>query len=193
MEVWKDIKGYEGLYQVSSLGRVKALANPNRATHRKEHILSQCDCRGYKHVALCKNGKMHSCQVHRIVAMTFLEKPEGKDFVDHINTVKDDNRVENLRWCTEKENNNNPQTKKNRSESKRGIKNPHYGKPIIHKVKTSRVLQLNLEGLLIKEFASIKDAETETGTFAGNISRVCKGTRETAGGFRWKYAPRHVT
>ena len=189
MEIWKDVVGYEGIYQVSSAGRIKALANRSRTTHRKEHILSQSDCRGYKHVALCKNGKMHSYQVHRIVALAFLDKPIGKDFIDHINTIKSDNRVENLRWCTEKENNNNPLTKKNRSESKKGIKNPNFGKPIPHPIKTLSVLQFSLDGELLNKYESVKDAGTQTGTTAGNISRVCKGERETAGGFRWSYAP----
>lgn len=116
-EIWKDIEGYEGLYQVSNLGRVKSL-NYNKT--RKEKILSCGDKNGYLFVVLCKNGKHKQFQVHRLVAQEFVPNPENKPYVDHINTIKNDNRVENIRWCTHKENCNNEISRENQSRSHKG-------------------------------------------------------------------------
>lgn len=193
MEIWKDIQGYEGIYQVSSLGRVKSLYNRDRATHRAEHILSQSDNRGYRLVALCKNGKMKSYSVHRLVAKAFLEKEEGKDFVDHINTIKDDNRAINLRWVTELENNRNELTRLHRIESKRGEKNPNYGSGVnpyllaYSKEHRRAVEQIDSDGRVINEYESVKDASTATSVTASNIGRVCNGIRQTAGGYKWRF------
>lgn len=193
MEIWKDVKGYEGIYQVSSLGRVKALENKDRATHRAEHILSQTDNKGYRNVALCFEGKMKTYQVHRLVAIAFLNKPSGKDFVDHINTIKCDNRVENLRWCTELENNRNPLTRIHHSESKRGNKNPNYKKDMsrlvlaLAELNSKPIKQYSLDGEELNTFPSAKVASDVTGIVSSNINRVCNGIRKTAGGYVWKF------
>ena len=127
-EIWKPIKDYEGLYEVSNLGRVKSL---NYRKTGKEKILKNIECRGYLAVCLTKNGKQKLFKVHRLVAETFIPNPESKPCIDHINTIKNDNRVKNLRWVTHKENNNNPLTKKKYSENHReqaGENNPMYGR-----------------------------------------------------------------
>lgn len=105
-EVWKDIDGYEGLYQVSNMGNVKSLK------WGKEKILKAGkNNHGYLAVVLCKDGKQKTHKVHRLVAEMFIPNLENKEQIDHINTIKTDNRVENLRWVTPKENVNNPLTK----------------------------------------------------------------------------------
>lgn len=111
MELWKAIKGYEGIYEISSEGRVKSLARTTRGRsdsiiHRAEKILKlNPGSRGYLQIFLSKNCKDTSYRVSRLVALAFVPKVKGKNYVDHINGDKLDNRAVNLRWCTLKENN----------------------------------------------------------------------------------------
>lgn len=132
MEIWKDIKGYEGKYQVSNMGNVKSL---NYRRTGKEKILKlHKNNSGYFMVGLYKDDKYKSFLVHRLVAQAFISNLENKEQIDHINTIKTDNRVENLRWATQKENMNNPLTKEKKigktfsEEHKRKISEAHKGK-----------------------------------------------------------------
>ena len=128
-EVWKPIKDYEGLYEISNLGRVKSL---NYKRTGKEKILKNTEnSKGYLIVCLTKNEKRKQFKIHRLVAEAFIPNPEDKPCIDHINTIKNDNRVENLRWVTNEENNNNPLTKKKRNENYanfKGENHPMYGR-----------------------------------------------------------------
>ena len=173
-EIWKDIEGYEGLYQVSNLGRVKSLKREtwgHNKYYKEERILVQnvrnyCNHSHYG-VNLAKDGKYKTHRVHRLVAQAFIPNPENKPEIDHIDTNPLNNRVDNLRWVTRKENMNNPLTKKGMS------------KPII---------QLSLKGEYIKKWDSAIDVYRELGIFTGNIAQVCKGRLNQTGGFKWKYA-----
>jgi hypothetical protein len=128
-EIWKDIAGYEGYYQVSNLGRVKSL---DRIIPHKRHITHHLKgkiCKGkiikaggYVVVSLGKNNQGKWIKVHQIVAKTFIPNPENKHEIDHINAIPTDNRVENLRWATRLENANNPITKTSIAKSKIGNK-----------------------------------------------------------------------
>lgn len=115
-EIWKPVKGYEGMYEVSNMGNVRSVdryvTNGNRCCllkgkPKKTYFIST----GYLSTDLYKNGQGTHYLVHRLVAETFIPNPNDLPFIDHINTIRDDNRVENLRWCTCKENMNNPLTR----------------------------------------------------------------------------------
>lgn len=111
-EIWKDIKGYERLYQVSSNGIIKKLAQKsksNRSAYRNkiypEKILKpKINHLGYAKIVLFKNGIGTKFSFHKIAATTFIPNPENKKEVNHINGIKSDNRAENLEWCTRSEN-----------------------------------------------------------------------------------------
>lgn len=99
-EIWKDIEGYEGLYQVSNLGRVRSLYK----RYKDVEFLKFDNCYGYKTVGLYKDGKKNIFRVHRLVSLAFIPKEHGKPQVNHINGDKSDNRAVNLEWCTGSEN-----------------------------------------------------------------------------------------
>lgn len=128
-EIWKDISGYEGLYQVSNLGRVKRLAGISiKGKDIKERILTVSNHKGYLMITLYKDKKQKTYRIHRLVAEAFIPNPDNKPEVDHINTIRDDNRVENLRWVTKSENMSNPITKERSSEVRSGENSYWYGK-----------------------------------------------------------------
>ena len=184
MENWKDIKGYEGFYQVSNLGRVKSLArvsyNPNGTvnSHIKEKILVQnLDRGGYPNVGLCKNGKSKTMKVHRLVAMAFIENPENKSQINHKDEVKINNVVENLEWCSAQENINYGTRTTRAIQNRRSYKlgNSPSAKPVFCE-------ELN------KTFDCAIRVEEELGICGSSICNVCKGKQKTAGGFHWRYA-----
>lgn len=167
VEIWKPIKGYEGLYEVSNLGNVKRLKSDNT---RKEKPLLFDDDRGYKRVQLYKDGKQKKHRVHRLVAEAFLPNPNNLPQVNHINEIRYDNRVENLEWCTAKYNMN-------------------YGNciPNIKKSLTRPVVQFTLNGEFVKIWEGSRYIEKELGFRNQSICRCCRGERKMAYGYIWRY------
>lgn len=175
-EYWVDVLGYEGLYQVSTYGRVKSLGN-DRA--RKTKILKpKLTKDGYEEIGLCKDGKRKMFKVHRIVGMAFLPRFNKTDTdINHkLEFEKVNNRVENLEWCSRKFNINyathNERMMKNR-------KGKNACKP---------VLQFDLDGNFVKEWPSIMEVERQLGFNNGNISACCLKKQKTSNGFLWRFA-----
>jgi hypothetical protein len=191
-EEWKDIEGYENLYQVSNLGRVKSLERYEESNsfigvrRRGERILKPIiKPSGYLQVALSKNSKAKTFTVHRLVAQAFIPNPENKPCIDHVNTNPSDNRLENLRWCTHKENSNNPLTVQKwcgnpRMKTWLGKlgKEHHSSKPII---------QFTLDGELVRKWDCAEDAVREMGYSKTCISQVLNKKRQQTGGSKWEY------
>lgn len=167
-ETWKDISGYEGLYQVSNFGRVKSLSKycGNRPT--EERLCSQHFLRGYKRVTLCKNNILKHKQVHRLVAEAFIPNTDNKPQVNHKNGIKDDNRMDNLEWVTVNENLNHALNILKKKDAK----------------PARKVVQIK-NNIIVAIFDSISEARNKT--FINNISGCCRGVLKTAGGYKWKY------
>ena len=162
-EEFKDIEGFENLYQISNLGNVKSL------NIRKGRILKPTkDKKGYLVVELCntKECKRKVCKVHRLVAQAFIENPQNLPQVNHIDEVKTNNAASNLEWCTN-EYNINYGTRTERSAKKR----------------SKQVLCTETNVI----YPSIKEAAIQTGINDSDICRCCTGKRKTAYGYTWKY------
>ena len=190
-----DIKNFED-YQITDDGRVWSKKRNKwlKPIHYKKT--------GYFHVNLCKDGVHYTKRIHRLVAETFIPNPDNKPCIDHINTVKTDNRVENLRWCTHKENTNNPITRvkmenvwkdyernkkissKKRSEQFK-IKNKE--RQINRQDLSKKVIQCTLDGEIVGVYSSTMEAERVNGFCHSGISKVCKGVSKTYKGFKWSY------
>lgn len=176
IEVFRDIEGYEGLYQVSNLGNVKSL---NYGRTGEECILKPAnDGKGYLFVNLCKNGKPKKYYVHRLVALAFLLNPDNLKEINHKNEDKKDNCINNLEWCTHKYNSNYKTRNQRMIETKN--KNGSLGeKPIIQYTK---------KGVEVGRYSGINEASRQTGIPFSNICKCCKGKLKSCGGFVWKYA-----
>lgn len=120
MEIWKDVVGYEGYYEVSNTGKVR--------NSQTGHILSPGLSQGYHYVVLCRHGDRRNKQVNRLVAEAFIDNPENHPIVNHKNEVKTDNVVDNLEWCTYSYNNTYGNAPTHRSESLKGQRAWNKGK-----------------------------------------------------------------
>lgn len=183
-EIWSQVKGYEGIYIISNLGRIKTVervTSQNRqiSIYIKKQILNKD---GYPQVILCNNGKVVTRRTHRIMGETFLLNKHTKPCINHKNGIKTDNRIENLEWCTVQENTIHSY--------KTGLQIPHAGKKGKDNILSKTVSQFTLDWIFLKSYGAVREAERETGVSRHDISRVCKSNRTdfTAGGFKWKYA-----
>ena len=180
-EIWKDIPNYEGLYQASTMGRIKRLESKvwNRFDFitKKEHILKPRYTRkGYIHYALYKNGERKDFKCHWLILSTYIENKDNKPQINHINGKKDDNRLENLEYCTNEENQKHAY-RIGLKKPMRGAKNP----------KARKVNQYDLKGEFIKQWNCINEAKRNLNILNAHIGECCKGTRKNAGDFKWRY------
>ena len=181
-EIWKDIEGYEGCYQISTMGRIKSI---DRYVPRKNGKLQHVHGRimipfdngtGYKQVYLCKNGKTKVHYVHRLVALHFIENPNNFLEINHKDEDKTNNCVDNLEWCTREYNINYGTINIRKSQKQLNDKN-----------KSKVVLQYSLDGTFIKEWKSTKDVQRNLGFDNSHISKCCRNIIKTSYGYIWKY------
>lgn len=191
IEEWKDIPGYEGMYQVSSFGRVKSVRKFRKGKHGCNIALEEKIIRpfvknkkyNYLRVSITKDGKATKYSVHRLVAMAFIPNPNNLPQVNHKDENKENNRVDNLEWCDGKYNINY------------GTARERITKTQMETMSTMKKVQCIETGVIYK---SIKDAGRKLNICAENISAVCnqtvrhnsKGVKyiiKTAGGYHWRF------
>lgn len=187
-EVWKQIPCYEGLYEVSSNGRVKSLTrNINGRTYTGKMLKLVADRNGYVRVKICRKRKIERLLVHRIVAKVFLPNPENKPVVDHIDGNPQNNNVKNLRWATHKENQNNPVSLSRFRQAKAGKCIADWIRQKGNTSARKAIIMLDKDGNELATFPSLTQAQEKTQIAASSISAVCKNKRPSAGGYKWKY------
>lgn len=188
-EIWKPAPGYEDYYLVSSLGNVWSV--------RSARLLKlKVTPAGYLRVSPSVNGKRKECAVHRLVALAFIPNPENKPTVNHINENKKDNRVENLEWATEAEQNVHG-TRIERAVAHTDWKNRGIDYAVvaskhdyanINRDQMKPVLQYDLNGNFIARYDGVSMAARAIKISAGQLCSTLKGKRRSCGGFIWKYA-----
>lgn len=158
-EIWKDCKGYEGSYQVSSLGRIWSVKS-------QKYLIPQVDRGYYKTSLIATNGKRKKELIHRLVALAFIPNPDKLPQVNHLDEDTSNNRVDNLEWCDAKYNSN-------------------YGTRTERSAAAHRKKVYCEE--LEREFESITDAANELGLRQCLISQVCNGNQKTTGGYHFHF------
>lgn len=175
MEEWKDIEGYEGLYQVSNKGRVRSL-NYNH-TRKVKNLSLVVVKNGYIIVGLVKNGKTTRKYVHRLVAETFIPNPNHYGCVNHKNEDKTLNSVENLEWCDHRYNDNY------------GTRNDRIRTFARNREDQSKkVYQYTLDGDLVRIYQSTRECGRQ-GFQQSNVQRCCTGEHKQHKGYKWSYKP----
>ena len=164
----KDIKGYEGLYAVTSCGKIWSYRS-------KKFLKPRKDRKGYLGVMLCKDGTQKSYKIHRLVAKAYLPNPNNLPQVNHKDENKTHNYLNNLEWISGIDNMNY------------GTRNERTGHSQMNKQGSKALLQYDLQGNFIKEFPSVSEASRELGKSQANISRCANGFKNQAYGFIWKF------
>lgn len=179
-EEWRDIKGYEGLYQVSNLGRVKRISklksiDKGYVSKRDRMLKPGVRKDGYLFVGLSINNELKTYNIHRLVAMAFIENELKLEEVNHIDENKTNNEVNNLEWCTHEYNVNY------------GNRNYRAKKSLTNGKLSKKVVQF-FHGVKVREYASIQEVKRIYGYNHAHISDCCNGKRTQAYGFQWKFA-----
>lgn len=202
-EEWKDVIGYDYPYKISNFGRVKIIEHyiPRGHFIKTRIVKQRLNKNQYPIVSLPQNGIHRPVSVHRLVALYFVDNPEKHDVVDHIDTDRKNNLFTNLRWCSTKDNVNNPITKEHLSQSakrffmsERGREHQKFITELASKTEAKEkrikkvqkaVIQKDLEGNFIKEFKSVKDAIEQTHCYG--VGKCCRKIWKSSHGFIWEF------
>jgi len=177
MEEWKTIKGFDGKYQVSNTGKIKSLKCKNPKIMAKRHNEN-----GYCTIILYENSKGTNFKLHRLVAEYFIPNPENKEQVNHIDGNKDNNTVANLEWCTRSENEIHSFRVLHQKHNMTGA----FGKLHPNSIEIDQI-DINT-GKILKTYYGSLEAQREVKTAnQSNIIACCKGKRNQAGGYKWRY------
>lgn len=179
-EIWKPIIGYEDKYEISNLGNVRSRdievdqrhysGVMARHVYRGQEIKKHPQRNGYLTVDLHRHGRPKRFLVHRLVGFHFLNKEQGKDYINHLDGNRANNNADNLVWCTQSE-------------------NVQYAYDLGSKIPPhkKRIGQYDLDGRLIRTWNSIAEAGRGLNIQSPNIGKVCSGIRRKAGGYYWRY------
>ena len=184
-EIWRDIKGFEGKYMVSNLGRVKSL-NYNK-TGKEKIMKGVPDGYGYFQLSLCKEGKVKNCRINRLVAQAFIPNTESKPQVNHIDGDKTNNRVTNLEWTTQEENMRHAYKnglKVQTEEVKKKIGLSRLGKYKGRNSYNCKKVKCVSTG---EVFYSLNEAGEKYNISPSSITECCRGRHKTAKGLKWEY------
>jgi len=184
-EIWRDVQGYEGFYQVSNLGRVKSLLREISYKDGRKRIFNECiiksRLKNYHRITLCNNSKQTTFLLHRLVAFAFIPNPDNKPQINHINGNVSDNRELNLEWCTNGENQRHAYRVLGKIHAMFG-KSGHLN-PTVKKIN-----QYDKLGNFLCEYVSGKEAGRINNISKSDISSCARGRLKSAGGYKWKYA-----
>lgn len=172
-EIWKDIKGFEGTYEISNFGNVRKINKTNaydKRTRKYFYLKGSTNKDGYRKIKLSKNKKYKVFSIHRLVAQAFIPNPNNYPVINHKDENKLNNCVNNLEWCSIYYNNNY------------GLHNQKVAKS-----NWKKIIQYDLEGNIIRKWNSIKEAGETLNIHRSNISLCLSNKYKTAGGYVWRY------
>lgn len=173
-EIWKDVVGYEGLYQVSNTGKVRSL-NYRAVKNRVHELTPKTNNSGRLWVELFKDGIARQHLIHRIVGNAFIPNPYKFEEINHKDENPKNNNVNNLEWCTREYN----------------VRYYNERHPIGNrngKLKKLAINQISGDGTIIRQWNNAREVFVQTGMSASSITDCCRGKRKTAYGFKWQYA-----
>lgn len=180
-EIWKNIKGFENIYQISNYGNIK---NIKKNILIKPFISKKTK---YYQIDLCKNGHKKRYSIHRLVAQAFISNPNNFPQVNHKDENKQNNRYDNLEWCTAKYNSNYGTCKQRIGIKSSQKKHTYETKQKISKALSKPIIQYSKNNTFIKEWGSAYEVQRKLRISKSNVNECCNNKRKSAGNYIWKF------